>query len=223
MDLLEQELTRRLQNVDVFGDNHRADFASASQAITLFDELKTVIAALQGAQGQQTASGGGAKGSTRAKSAILGELKRDMNRIADTAQQIKTLPDNIKAVLVRSPSREAEVVNQARVFVQTATPLWASFIAYELPTNLLTEMQSDLDDYDSIYASQQSDSQSRIGAGTDIESGLERGGEILDELRPIVKNKYDGNDATLREWASATRYPGRDKNKPPAPTPPTPA
>jgi hypothetical protein len=219
MDLLEQELTRRLQNVDIFGDNHRADFAPTSQAVTLFDELKTVIAALQGAQGQQTASGSGAKGSTRAKSAILGGLKRDINRIADTAQQIKTLPDNIKSVLVRSPSREAEVVNQARVFVQTATPLWASFVAYELPANLLTEMQSDLDDYDAVYASQQSGSQSRIGAGTDIERGLGRGGEILDELRPIVKNKYDSNDAILREWSSATRYPGRDKTKP-APTPP---
>lgn len=223
MDLLEQELTRRLQNVDVFGDNHRADFAPASQAITLFGELKTVIAALQAAQGQQAASGGGAKGSTRAKSAILGELKRDINRIANTAQQIKTLPDDIKAVLVRSPSREAEVVTAARVVVQTATPLWAQFVAYELPANLLTEMQSDLNDYDSAFASQQRGSQTRIGAGTEIESGLERGGEILDELRPIVKNKYDGNDPVLREWASASRYPGRDKTKAPAPIPPNPA
>lgn len=220
MDLLEQDLTRRLQNVDVFGDNHRAEFAPTSPAITLFDELKTVIASLQSAQNQQAASGGSAKGSTRAKSAILTELRRDMNRIADTAQQIKALPAEVKSVLVRAPSREAEVVAQAKVFIQTATPLWASFIAYEMPANLLSEVQNDLDDYNAAYASQQSGAQSRIGAGSSIESGLERGSEILDELRPIIKNKFAGNDGVLREWASASRYPERDKTKPPTPTPP---
>ncbi len=222
MDLLEQDLTRRLQNVDVFGDNNRAEFAPTSQAITLLNELKTVIASLQSAQAEQSASGGGAQGSTRTKSAILTELKRDMNRISSTAQQIKTLPDNVKSVLVRAPSRQSEVINQAKVFVQVATPYWATFTAYEMPANLLMDMQVDLHTYDSVYAAQQSGTQSRIGAGSSIETGLERGGEILDELRPIVKNKFAGNDAILREWASATRYPERDKTKP-APTPPTPA
>lgn len=217
MELSEQLLLRRLENVDVFYEAREGDFAPTSRATELFGELKTVITALQGAQNQQGTSGGGSLGATRAKTAILGELWRDMGRIEKTAPQMRTLSDQQKAILVRPAKRELEIVSRAKVFIDLCTPIWSQFQAYELPATLPAEMQSDLDDYNAAYSSQQGGRQARIGAGISIETELAQGEAILDELRPIVNNKFDGNDAVLREWASATRYPERDKTKPKPP------
>lgn len=221
MELTEQRLLRRLQSVDVFGEEHRDEFSATSRARQLFDDLKPILADLQDAQTEQTASTGGAKGSTRAKATILGELWRDTGRIEATAREMRTLPDDQKGVFVRGSRREPDVVATAKAFIAAATPIWNQFVAYELPADLLEEMQNDVDDYTNYFASQQGQQQSRVSSGATIESALERGGEILDELRPIVKNKFDGNDAILSEWASATRYPSRAQTPKPASTPPS--
>ncbi len=219
MELMEQLLLKRYEDVGVFGDNNGAAFAPTSRATTLFGELKnSVVSGLQAAQSQQSGSGGGAKGSTRAKATILGELWRDEGRIAETARQMVTLADQEKGYFVRPVKRELEVVNAARTFIERGTPLWAKFVEYELPTDLLSEVQADLDDYDAAYNAQQGGTQTRIGAGHSIETLIERGNEIIEELRPMVKNKFMGNTALLAQWASASRYPERDK-KPKTPPP----
>ncbi len=116
-------------------------------------------------------------------------------------------------------TRETGVVAAARAFIEKGTPLWAKFVAYELDADLLTDMQADLSEYDATYAAQQGNTQSRIGAGNSIDTLLGRGNDITEELRPIVKNKFDDNAGILAAWASAVRYPGRDKTKAVAPVP----
>ncbi len=221
MTLLEQDLLKRLQNCDVFGDQNRAAFAPTSRALPLFDELKSIAAQLQTEQANQGASGGGAIGSTRAKSAILGELWRDLGKIDGTAKQMTTLSAQEKGYFVRpATTRENGVVAATRGFIEKGTPLWSKFVAYEMSPTLLTDMQADLSEYDATYAAQQGDTQSRIGAGGDIDTLLSRGNDITEELRPIVKNKFDDNAGVLAAWASAVRYPGRDKTKKVAPVQP---
>ncbi len=217
MTLLEQDLLKRLQNCDVFGDNNRAAFAPTSQALPLFAELKSLTAQLQIQQSAQGASGGGALGSTRAKSTILGELWRDEGKIDQTAAQMTTLTPQQKGYFVRPVRRETEIVSSARTFIKEGTPLWAKFVAYELDADLLADMAADLADYDAAYGAQQGDVQNRIGAGQDIDALLERGNSITEELRPIIKNKFAGKAGILAAWASAVRYPERDKSKKVAP------
>jgi hypothetical protein len=223
MTLLEQDLLKRLQNCDVFGDQNRAAFAPTSRALPLFDELKSITASLQAEQSKQGASSGGAIGSTRAKSAILAELWRDEGKIDGTAKQMTTLSAQEKGYFVRpATTRETGVVAAARAFIEKGTPLWAKFVAYEMDADLLTDMAADLAEYDAAYAAQQGDTQGRIGAGVDIDALIERGNDITEELRPIVKNKFDGQAGILAAWTSAVRYPGRDKTKKVAPVPPVP-
>lgn len=214
MELLEELQLKRFEDVDVFGDHNRAAFAPTSRAVALFDQLKTVVAGLKAAQGTQSVGGGGSLGARRAKSVLLGEMWRDMGRIASTADKMKNLSDEQKAVFVRPLRREAEIVNSTRVFIEKGTPLWAKFVEYELPDDLLTEMQTDLDDYNAAYTSQQGGKQARIGAGATIDELIEAGTEITEELRPIVSNKFEGQGAILQAWKSAVRYPPRPKKQP---------
>jgi hypothetical protein len=219
LTLLEQDLLKRLENCDVFGNTHRASFAPTSRALPLLDEMKTIVTDLQAQQSQQSASGGGAIGSTRAKAAILGELWRDEGKIEQTAREMTTLSEREKGYFVRPVRRETEIVNAARVCIAKGTPIWDKFIAYELPADLLSDMAADVAEYDATYAAQQGGVQNRVGAGKDIETLIERGNAIIEELRPIVKNKFAGNSGILGAWASASRYPERDKTPKPAPTP----
>ena len=214
MNLLEQQQLKRFEDVEIFGAAHRADFASGGVGLGLFDELKTVIGALQNAQTEQASGEGGSKGGTRGKNVILSELKRDIGRISETARQMKTLSDVEKGYFVRPAEREEAILGAARAFIEKATPLWAKFQAYEMPADLLSEMQSDLDEYDVNYSAQQSNRQSRIGVGQSLDELGGRGGEILGELRPIVNNKFHDNPAVLTQWKSATRYPPRKKPQP---------
>ncbi len=214
MTLLEQDLLKRLQNCGVFGTTHRAAFAPTSRAIGVFDELGGVVTELETIQNQQIAAGGGAIGSTRAKSTILGELWRDTGSIDETARQMKTLTDQQKGYFVRPDTkREVGLVGAARTFIEQGTPIWAKFVAYELAEDLLTDMQADLDEYDATYGEQQGDRQERVGATTELEPLFERGNAALDELRPIIKNKFKNDAGILAAWASAVRYPQRDKVK----------
>lgn len=214
MTLLEQDLLKRLQNCDVFGDQNRAAFAPTSRALPLFDELKSITTDLQTVQANQGASGGAAIGSTRAKSAILSELWRDLGKIDGTAKQMTTLSAQEKGYFVRpATTRETGVVAATRTFNDKGTPLWTKFVAYELPADLLVEMGADLAEYDATYAAQQNDTQGRIGAGMDIDALIARGNDITEELRSIVKNKFEDNAGILAAWASAVRYPGRDKTR----------
>ena len=219
MELFAQKLLRRLEDVDVFGDRKRSAFNPNSRAIALFDELKIVIADIKKHEGEQTIGGSGGKGATRAKASILAELWRDMGKIEETAREMTTLSPIEKAYFVRPTRRELEIVNSAKTFIEKATPLWEKFEAYELASDLLAEMRADVDEYDANYSAQQTAIQNRIGAGSGIDAGLERGQEIIDELRPIVKNKFAGDAVALLEWKSAIRYPERHET--PAPTPPT--
>ncbi len=214
MNLLEQQQLKRFEDVDIFGSAHRGDFASGGVALGLFDDLKTVIGALHDAQSSQMSSEGGSKGGTRGKNVILSEMKRDIGRINETARQMKTLSDVEKGYFARPAEREEAIVGAARTFIEKATPLWAKFEAYEMPADLLTEMQSDLDEYNANYGAQQSNRQSRIGAGQSLDEFIGQGSEILDELRPIVNNKFHDNPAVLTQWKSATRYPARKKAQP---------
>lgn len=212
MTLLEQDLLKRLQNCGVFGTTHRAAFAPSSRGRALFDELAGVVTELETIQNQQIASGGGAIGSTRAKSTILGELWRDMGAIDETAKQMKTLTDQQKGFFVRpATTREVGLIGAARTFIQEGTALWSKFVAYELDANLLVDMKADLDEYDLIYGQQQGDRQERVGATTELEPLFERGNAALDEMRPIIKNKFKNDAGILAAWASVVRYPQRVK------------
>jgi len=212
-----------LMRVREFGAAHRDLFPARSVAGKLFAAVAAAADALQLDDSQELAARGGQKYGAASKAAARDALRRQLRAIAQTAAAAEApglgLGDKFRALLACSDER---LLSQARTFLNEAKPFTETFVAHELPSNFLRQLQA------AIVALEQSTSERESGraqwaaARARIEATMDGAMQAVRRLSGIVPNKLDG-PAAVALWDLAVRVDsGRVRNDQPA-APATPA
>ncbi len=211
-----------LTRVDSFGTEHAADFPASSLGGEKFAAVSAVIDELEEHGTAQSAGGSAARTSTGAKRAAREELKRQMSAISETARAMESGRPGIAASFrLSNTNGDQALLNAARAFVETATPLKTEFIRYELPASFLEDLSAAVSAFENALSGQTQGVERRVTATAAIEAVIERGRQLVRELDAIVSNKYRNNRATLAAWESASRVERLPRRKKVEPAPPT--
>lgn len=187
-----------------FLDANTAALGAAPIVTTLHATLQTQqdqitqIAQRQGTQGDDASS------VVQSKSALLLELDTDLRAISRTARAIEQTKPGTEAKFTLPTSKAAEaLVSAARVFLSNAATLQADFVAYGLPANFWTDLQTDLGNYETSAGTQQTATQNRIGATDELENVISASAKTVDALDAAVRNVFRGNKSKIAEWRHA--------------------
>jgi hypothetical protein len=156
---------------------------------------------------------------TAARAVLRGRL-RAIARIAATAD-VPGLGAKFRASLDCNDER---LLSQGRTFLEEAKPFAETFVAHELPSNFLRQLQAAIDAFEGAMGERASGRDQRVGARARIEATMKEGLRAVRRLSAIVPNKLqDPASVTLWNGARRIEYGGRTKNSeaPVAPGPST--
>ena len=101
-------------------------------------------------------------------------------------------------------NNDLQLLNAARAFATDALPLKAQFIALELSTDFLEDLNGGIEAMQAAISDQSGGLTTRVNSGAAIDDAVGRGIEVVRKLGAIVKNKYGENPAVLAEWTSVS-------------------
>jgi hypothetical protein len=192
----------RAQN---FGADHANDFAGNSLGKQYFTALATIINEIDSNAASEASGVGQARQGTTTRSQAIDSLREDLEAINRTARAMTDDAPGIDDMfrMPRSSGVQA-LLNAARAFAADALPLKTQFIAHELPSDFLEELDVDIAALEAAISRQSSGVGDHVAASAAIDDAIERGTDIVSKLDAIVKNKYANNPAVLAEWLSAS-------------------
>lgn len=218
---------RRLQmfqRVRDFGIEHGGDFPNTSLAQQLFTSLTEVITELGGQATSEVSGRGSARQSTETRSQARAALRDALEAISRTARamagDVPGLDDKFR---VPRNNGDQLLLNAARAFVNDAEPLRPQFVAHELPTTFLVDLQADIDELEAAISRQASSVGDHVAARAGIDDAIDRGTQVVRKLHAIVRNKYANNPMILAEWTSASHTERAPRRIPPPPPPAPPS
>jgi hypothetical protein len=214
----------RYVRVQGFGETRANDFAPNSLGKQLFASLGVIIIEIDGYAASEVSGIGEALGGTETRRQAREELRADLEAIARTARAMASdVPGLEDKFRLPRNTNDQHLLAAARAFAVDAVPLKVQFIAHELPTDFLEDLNADIAALEAAIANQASGRGSHVSARAAIDDAIERADEIVRKLDAIVKNKYANNPAVLAEWLSAShteRAPRRRKAASPPPLSP---
>lgn len=216
----EREYYNTYVRVRDFGEENTTDFPAGSQGATNFGVMATEVPKVKASGALQESNIG--KQATVSKESAAAEVLEDMRAINRTARAIGVDSPDI-AVLFRMPqgSNYQTLLAAAMAFRDNAQPMKGQFIAYGLPDDFLTDLQSNIDALAGAISQQNLAKDTQTGATGAVAASLKLMNEALRRLRGIVPNVYQNNAAKLAAWASASHVerPAQNKPQPAKPTP----
>jgi len=207
-----------IARMNSFGVENAQDFAASSLGGRKFADLKALTEEIDRLGAQQSEGHGASQTGTEAKRAARNALRAAMRAISDTSEAMESTHPGISDTF-RMPKNNSDeaLLNAARAFVSSATPLKDEFIQYEMPATFIEDLVRLIADFESASGSRQLNTRKRVSATAALKDALERGMQLKRELDPIVRNKYRGNAAKLAAWESAShveRAPKRAAARP---------
>ena len=218
--------------VQTFGDDNGADFAAGSVGQTNFSIIDQVIAGLDKAKAGQVSN------RNTSMETLLNAVRLDIQNITRTAAAIdqdepgfadKFHPPKAytpAALLTTADAFLLQLTSQPTDDAATKTAkaaVVAKFVAHEMNSSLVTNLQTDRDAITDAEADMESGSEDRIGNTAVISPLIQQGMKAVNTLDAIMHNKYSAQPDKMAAWTSAShieRDPQRN-NPQPAPTPTT--
>lgn len=213
---MNERITRRydkFQREITFFHNHKADFATASEAAKRTENLERIVS------GMNDAKAGQGGGSATPKEVLLDALRLDLGNIRALATAIDQdepgfaerfpTPGNSEASLLTIADKYLAqfVIDEDDSAAEKAakTALVARFVAHELPATFVEDLQADLADI--AEANQQLASGDLDGVENTAALGrlAREGTKESNYLGAIMRVKYARNPDKLRAWESASR------------------
>ncbi len=214
MDDYSRRRLNMLRGVLVFGDAHGDDLPTAgqmwltkvTQSVTRIDELSP----------QQQGSSNTAHGAVIASGAAFERMYKIMKRMHDTADAIDfddDLPDIADDFPLPSGRNLQTWLTAAQNYILKATPVAQHFVAYGMKADFLTRLTKAKKDVQDAEDKQDEGDQSSSGATPAIETQLRLGLRAVRSLGAIVKNVFEDDEQTLREWKSASDIEAAPQSK----------
>lgn len=183
-----------------FFAQHATDFSETSIASQRVTELTGIINDIDADAATQAATTGQAHQHTQSRREARLALRDDVeaiNRIARTMGLQNQFP-------LPPADNDQLLLNAARGYATNALPLKAQFLARELPADFIEDLHANTAALEKAIADQANAVGDHVSSGASIEDKIDRGMEILRELKPIMLVKYADKPAVLAEWTTAS-------------------
>jgi hypothetical protein len=201
-----------LVRVRDFGAARRDLFPARSVAGKLFAAVAAAADALQQHETTEIAGRGGEQDGAVSTTAARAALRRQVGAIAQTARAAEApgLGGTFRASLSCGDER---LLSQARTFLKEAKPFAGTFVAHELPSNFLRQLQAAIDAFELARQERVSGRGQRVAARAGFNASMKAALHAVRRLNAIVPNKLD-DPAVAALWNGARRveYGGRTKN-----------
>jgi len=212
-----------LLRVRDFGIEHAADFAPTSLAKQLFTAVGTYVDQLEDHAASHVSNTGKARQGTTTRGQSRQTLRETLEAISRTARamagEVPGLDDKFR---VPRGENDQALLSAARAFAADAAPFSTEFIAHELPSDFLAELNADIADLETAIGGQSSGRGQSVAANAAIDDAIDNGVATVRKLDAIVKNKYVNNPAVLAEWISVSHIERDPRRSAPAASPPQP-
>jgi hypothetical protein len=213
----------RDQRVRVFTVNVAAALPAGSRGAELAAALNAGITEAETQAAKQDAAALDKQESTEQKRAAINTLKELMRAMNRTARSIDEQLPGIADQFKMPGDSDQAVLNRARAFITSATPIPAEFTNRGMPATFLTDMQTAIDAADAAEDRQSAALAAQTAATKALTLILKQLRAIVRELDSIIRNLFRNDPATLAAWESASHIESGPKQKPEEePTPPTP-
>ncbi|HEX8494175.1 MAG TPA: hypothetical protein VF658_15110 [Pyrinomonadaceae bacterium] len=199
-------------------------FPEDSRAMALAAIVNEVIIEVEVQAARQVAANLEWQESTEQKRVAIKALLQEMRPMNRTARAADNQSPGIADQFKMPPDIDQVILNTARAYINTATPIPHEFTTRGLPASFLADMQRAIDAVLAAEARQSAALAAQTAATAAIAAALKREREAVSELDVIMRNRYRDDPATLAAWKSAShieRAPKRAKKD--TTTPPTPA
>ena len=212
MTALEIRKYQLFVRVREFGATHRDLFPARSVAGKLFAAVAAAADALRQGDSKELAGRGGEQDAAASQRAARTALRRQVRAIAQTAAAAEApgLGSKFRASLNCNDER---LLSQARTFLTEAKPFAGTFVAHELPSNFLRQLQAAIEAFEQAMRERASGRDQRVGARAGIEATMATGLRAVRRLSAIVPNKLQ-DPSVVALWNGARRleYGARAKN-----------
>jgi hypothetical protein len=216
-------LTATFKTTDAFGIANAADYPPASvggQQFALVHAAITQTATLGAAQVSGTES---THAGALSKVAGRFHLHDDLHHIADAAHSLVLLgtPGLQGKFLMPRSGGDTTLLNTARAFQNDAAAFSTQFISLGLPNDFITQLGTDITDFETAMKTKGTASGERSGATGGLEDTAQKAAVALHILKTIVPNTYKNDPAKLAEWETASHVEKHTPvpRKKPAPAP----
>lgn len=206
MTIYQDRQKNRIERSVKYIDDRQGDFASGSKALTLRDELKSMLGEFSAAGQEPKVAGKGSRSYTSAKLSALNALREDLVAIARSAEVIAAGNSKFKnTFILPDRRRKNELAEAARQFIKDAGPIKDEFLALEMKPNFLEQLQTRLEAYETAQGGggQKPEKGARVVATDAVSTLVSRGSLALDVLDVVVSNKYSEDEAALKAWKEA--------------------
>jgi hypothetical protein len=225
MDDLENRRSEMFTRVHVFVAARSADFGPTTLGGQTLAGLGQLIAELNEQASSQATGFGLAQQGTSRRAVTRQALRDALRAISRTAEAIAQDTPGFDNPFGMPPGgNDQNLLHAARAIAASATPVSAQFISHALPADFLTELNSDIADFEAAINHQATGVGTHTSASASIDQLIADGLKLVKKLDAIVRNTYANDPAALAEWTSAShteRGPGRTQSaSPPPPTPP---
>ena len=205
MDSVFRRSMEMLIRVRVFGAEHAGLFPAGTKGADLFAALTPAIEALQELAGSQASGFASVSERSTSKSLARATLTKSLEAISVTAKSLAVTTPAL-ADRFRLPKRvsEQKLVATARAFLKDATPLKDQFIAFEMRPNFLDDLETHIEQFEASISEKDLARGSRVAATAGMLTAMQRALDIVDQLRGVLHNRLEGDDALRTEWLAAS-------------------
>ncbi len=203
MTIFQQRQHNRFDRSVKYIEARKSDFASGSKALSLRDDLKSIISEFSAAKQQPKPAG--SRSYTSAKLTALNALREDLVAIARSAEVIARSNDKFKnTFILPDRRRKNELADAARQFIKDAQPVKAEFVSLEMSEDFLSQLQERLSAFEATQSGQTASKGEKTVATDAISTLIGRGSQALDILDVVMRNKYRGNTEAIKAWEEAS-------------------
>jgi hypothetical protein len=219
MDKRQQAETERMNKVAVYLTSRLPDFDSNKVAKVKMPLIIQRVANISTQREAQLSGGGNAMQKSAIAKNQFQELLDEMKDIVAFATAMATDIEGLenKFRMPRSRSRR-NVIAAAKVFSVDAQAFKSDFVNYGLPTTFIEDLLAKADSLEQTLAEQSSATETRVGAGSELDNDLKEISALIRQIDPIIKMVYRNDPANLAAWTFANHIQrfGKSKPKPPA-------
>lgn len=220
---MDNTATRRyemLKRVRDFGLAQSAAFPDGSFGRELFTTITQIVSKLDSQSANQSSGQGEAHSVTETKAAIRTNLREILRAISRTAQVIAFGTPGLENKF-RSPqgSGDQTLLSAARAFAADAVPLKAAFLKHEMPADFIERLNQLINDFERVSTEKATAVTSHVTAKITIDEAIASGLQAVQTLDAVIRNKFNGDPATLANWTRASHVAYRKNNHQPEPPP----
>ena len=209
-----------LKRVRDFGVAHSATFPEGSFGKQLFTAVAQIVVELDSQNVNQSSGRGSAQSIAATKATLREDLREAMLAINRTARALAfDTPGLDNQFRLPRGTNDQNLLNAARTFAADAAPIKEAFLKHEMPADFIQRLNQLINDFEQASTQKASAVSVHVAAKIKMDETIARGLQAVRQLDALIRNKFNGDPATLANWTRASHVAYRKPNNQSEPPP----